>query len=280
MAAAFLAVAVPLAAHAAPGASPPPRDRSLRALYAAASVVEFEVGTGAAVPTQLVLVPMLFVLPLGVVPLAAACGFVAGDLVRAAFRTGERARPLTLIGSSWYADRPHRRAHACAGAGRPPGTAGRSTRRPSPPSSRSTPGAPSSATRLHSGCGRRSRCAPSAGSTASTPCSPRSGSRSDARGERHGGGAHRACRSLVVIALFARDRRARTDALIDLSRTYRGTALVLGDVIEADDTYTGTHSRNVFELSLAVADELRLGPLARREVEFTSLLHDIGDAAH
>ena len=79
-----------------------------------------------------------------------------------------------------------------------------------------------------------------------------------------------------MIALFARDRRARTDALIDLSRTYRGTALVLGDVIEADDTYTGTHSRNVLELSLAVADALRLDGATRREVEFTSLLHDIG----
>jgi HD-GYP domain-containing protein (c-di-GMP phosphodiesterase class II) len=51
---------------------------------------------------------------------------------------------------------------------------------------------------------------------------------------------------------------------------------VLGDVIEADDTYTGTHSRNVLELSLAVADELRLDAATRREVEFTSLLHDIG----
>jgi HD-GYP domain-containing protein (c-di-GMP phosphodiesterase class II) len=81
---------------------------------------------------------------------------------------------------------------------------------------------------------------------------------------------------LIVIALFARDRRARTDALIDLGRTYRGTALVLGDVIEADDTYTGTHSRNVLELSLAVADALRLDGATRREVEFTSLLHDIG----
>jgi HD-GYP domain-containing protein (c-di-GMP phosphodiesterase class II) len=47
-------------------------------------------------------------------------------------------------------------------------------------------------------------------------------------------------------------------------------------VIEADDTYTGTHSRNVLELSLAVADALGLDPETRREVEFTSLLHDIG----
>ena len=36
--------------------------------YAAVSRVEFEIGTGAAIPTQLVLVPMLFVLPLRFVP--------------------------------------------------------------------------------------------------------------------------------------------------------------------------------------------------------------------
>ena len=34
-------------------------------LYAAVSRVEFEVGIGSAVPTQLVLVPMLFALPIG-----------------------------------------------------------------------------------------------------------------------------------------------------------------------------------------------------------------------
>ena len=38
--------------------------------YAAVSRVEFEVGSGAGVPTQLVLVPMLFILPAATVPLA------------------------------------------------------------------------------------------------------------------------------------------------------------------------------------------------------------------
>jgi hypothetical protein len=43
-------------------------------VYALVSKVEFEVGPGSAVPTELVLVPMLLVLPPGIVPLAVAIG--------------------------------------------------------------------------------------------------------------------------------------------------------------------------------------------------------------
>ncbi len=49
------------------------------AVYAVVSRVEFEVFTGASVPTQLVLVPMLFILPLRVVPLAVAGGLMLGS---------------------------------------------------------------------------------------------------------------------------------------------------------------------------------------------------------
>ena len=48
------------------------------AAYALASRIEFEVGSGLAVPTELVLVPMRFVLPLELVPLAVALGLVLG----------------------------------------------------------------------------------------------------------------------------------------------------------------------------------------------------------
>ena len=47
-------------------------------LYALVSRVEFEIGSGSAVPTQLVLVPMLFALPIGLVPLAVAAGLCCG----------------------------------------------------------------------------------------------------------------------------------------------------------------------------------------------------------
>ena len=61
-----------------------------------------------------------------------------------------------------------------------------------------------------------------------------------------------------------------------LSTAYRGTALLLGDVIEADDEYTGSHSRDVVDLSVAVAAALALDPQRRQNVEFGALLHDVG----
>jgi HD-GYP domain-containing protein (c-di-GMP phosphodiesterase class II) len=66
------------------------------------------------------------------------------------------------------------------------------------------------------------------------------------------------------------------DDTIALSTAYRGTALLLGDIVEADDHYTGMHSRDVVNLSLAVASELGLDGAQRRNVEFAALLHDVG----
>ena len=47
-------------------------------------------------------------------------------------------------------------------------------------------------------------------------------------------------------------------------------------MIEADDSYTGTHSRNVVELTLAVARRFGLGSRELRDAEFVALLHDVG----
>ena len=81
---------------------------------------------------------------------------------------------------------------------------------------------------------------------------------------------------LALFATFARERQSRIDHALELSAAYRGTAMLLGDVIEADDEYTGSHSRDVVEFALAVADRLRLGPRERQQVEFAALLHDVG----
>jgi HD-GYP domain-containing protein (c-di-GMP phosphodiesterase class II) len=80
----------------------------------------------------------------------------------------------------------------------------------------------------------------------------------------------------TMLLLFARERQQRIDQTQALSTAYRGTALLLGDVVEADDHYTGTHSRDVVDLSLAVADALGLSSAQRRDVEFAALLHDVG----
>jgi putative nucleotidyltransferase with HDIG domain len=84
---------------------------------------------------------------------------------------------------------------------------------------------------------------------------------------------------LALLQLFAFERRWRVHYILELSRAYQGTAALLGDVVEADHAYTGDHSREVVELSLAVADELRLSPVERRRVEFGALLHDVGKLA-
>jgi putative nucleotidyltransferase with HDIG domain len=81
---------------------------------------------------------------------------------------------------------------------------------------------------------------------------------------------------LLLFSTFARERQHRIDGAIELSNAYRGTAMLLGDVIEADDEYTGSHSRAVVDLVVAVADRLGLEPRDRRRAEFAALLHDVG----
>jgi putative nucleotidyltransferase with HDIG domain len=82
-----------------------------------------------------------------------------------------------------------------------------------------------------------------------------------------------------VLRWFSQERHVRLEQLIELNDAYRGTALVLGDVVEADDSYTGEHCRGVVLLALDVARELGLDANERRNVEFAALLHDVGKIA-
>jgi HD-GYP domain-containing protein (c-di-GMP phosphodiesterase class II) len=84
---------------------------------------------------------------------------------------------------------------------------------------------------------------------------------------------------LAVLAMFARERDARMRSLAELNAAYRGTALVLGDVVEADDGYTGEHCRDVVELALGVGRRFRLPADRMRNLEFAALLHDVGKVA-
>ncbi len=84
---------------------------------------------------------------------------------------------------------------------------------------------------------------------------------------------------LGLFGVLARERRQRLESLVELNNAYRGTALVLGDVVEADDSYTGEHCRGVVALALAVADRLNLDGTRRRNLEFAALLHDVGKIA-
>ena len=82
---------------------------------------------------------------------------------------------------------------------------------------------------------------------------------------------------LGLLGLLARERERRIDHALNLSDAYRGSALLMGEMLEADDEYTGgEHSKGVVALALAVGRELDLDPRARRELEFGALLHDVG----
>ena len=79
-----------------------------------------------------------------------------------------------------------------------------------------------------------------------------------------------------LLQFFSRDRTARYTASLELNRAYRGTVMLLADVIEFEDNYTGEHSRSVVELVRAVSEEMGFEQSERQELEFAALLHDVG----
>jgi HD-GYP domain-containing protein (c-di-GMP phosphodiesterase class II) len=82
-----------------------------------------------------------------------------------------------------------------------------------------------------------------------------------------------------LLSVFSRERSERYAAALELNRAYRGTVMLLSDVVEADDHYTADHCRSVVELVNAVADELDVDSDQRQELEFAALLHDVGKIA-
>jgi len=242
-------------------------------LYVAVSRVEFEVGIGSAVPTQLVLVPMLFALPVGAVPLAVAAALLLRTAGTRPWPWRDPARVLPAMSNAAHALGP---ALVLSVAGVPL----RWSALPIYLAALLAQFAFDLAHSLISGMAHRvgprtilgfvpliysvdAALAPVALAVAMST-----------RGEEW--------LAVVVLPLvgllrfFSRERQARLDNALELSDAYRGTAFLLGDVVEADDAYTGNHSRHVVDLVLAVADELKLSETDRRDAEFTALLHDVG----
>jgi len=243
--------------------------------YALVSRVRFEVGNGFAVATQLVLVPMLFALPPRAVPLVVALGYVGGELPALVHgRTPFSHLPL-LLADSWYAAGPAA-VLAFASNGTP--------RWSEAPLYAAALGAQFVADFVPSAIWSRvawdvpvltharSMRVPVLVDLALAPV-----------GLAVAISAGPRLWALIVVLplvallrVFARERQVRIDQTLELSNAYRGTAMLLGDVIEADDAYTGSHSRDVVDLVLAVSDRLVLSPVDRRCAEFAALLHDVG----
>jgi putative nucleotidyltransferase with HDIG domain len=82
---------------------------------------------------------------------------------------------------------------------------------------------------------------------------------------------------LGLLMALGREREQRIQHALQLSEAYRGSALLMGEMLEADDPYTGgEHSKGVLSLTVDVGQELGLDAREQRELEFGALLHDIG----
>jgi HD-GYP domain-containing protein (c-di-GMP phosphodiesterase class II) len=243
--------------------------------YALASRVEFEVGSGSAVPTQIVLVPMLFALPAAVVPLAVAGGFLLGEIPQSFRQRLHMERLGAVVPSAWHAVGP---AAVFAAAGGPDPTPEALPVLAIAVAAQFALEFVTTTIREALAVGVPIRTLASAYrwvfavDLLLTPV----GFLAAAGATQWSGSFLLVLPLVLLLRIFAQERTARIDHALELSHAYRGTAFLLGDVVEADDAYTGSHSRDVVELVLAVSDRLALDSRARRRAEFAALLHDVG----
>ena len=248
---------------------------ALTLLYALASRVEFESGVVSTVPTQLVLVPMLFLLPIAAVPLFVAAGLLLGRLPRYLRGYTPVNRAVVELGDALYCIGPVL-VLGIAGADAP--AFGDWPLYLLALAAQFTGDASFSSLRLWLGLGTAPRLALAEIawiSLADTVLSCVGLLVSFAAAFTHY--AFLLLLPLIgLLAAFARDRRLRIDQTVELSSAYRGSALLLDRVIAADDRLTGEHGRGVVDLAMQVGDELGMDGQERIELEFAALLHDVG----
>ena len=272
----FLAAAIPFALLHLSGRSPSALVVVLLVLaYAVASRVEFEIAAGSVVPTELVLVPMLFLLPLGYVPLAVAGGIVLGRLPDYVLRRAPVERAPTLLLSSWHALGP---AVVLAAAGEHPPSLSRW-------------GIYVAALAAQFGCDFL-------GGTLYGLLVHGVSPRAELNFALVGFGVDAALAPIGLfaaivssgtelsfllvlplvglLAAFAQQRRSAIDGAVALSDAYRGAAEIALDFVEDADAYTGDHSKQIVSLVIQVADELGIDARGRRDAELAALLHDVG----
>ena len=274
---AFLAVAVPMALSSDEALRPGVAVMLVLA-YAVASRVQFAIGFGYTAPTQLVFVPMLFLLPPGFVPFAVVLGIALGNLPDYLSGRTHPGRVLLVVWDSWHAIGPAL-VFLLAGAGDPDWGDWPIYLAALAAQFAVDGGASVFREWLVLGISPREQPPLLAWVfLVDLLLSP--------IGLLAAFVAEDAPLSLLAVlplaalfAIFAKERQRRIDNALELNRAYRGTTLLLGDVLEADDHYTGEHSRSVVTLALAVADEMGLDDRRRRGVEFGALLHDVGKIA-
>jgi HD-GYP domain-containing protein (c-di-GMP phosphodiesterase class II) len=246
------------------------------ASVALASRIELEIGSGFATPVEVLIIPMLFALPAGRVPIAVALGLVLGQLPSYLRRKVPTQRIIVAVGNASYTLAPalvfvslYKRSAgpyewaavtAAALCAQFVGDAAVSTTREY----------------LAVGVEPRSLAQPLGWIFFVDASLAPVGFAASLAGSVWTPGYLLPLPLLLLTRLFAHERSDRVSHGLELSAAYRGTAFLLGDVVEADDAYTGAHSRNVVDLAVAVADQLGLDPRSRHLAELTALLHDVG----
>jgi HD-GYP domain-containing protein (c-di-GMP phosphodiesterase class II) len=249
---------------------------ALIAAYALTQRIQFDAGAGYTVPSQLVFIPMLVLAPPALVPLLVAASFLVGRLPRYLRGEVHPSRLVFILPDSIYALGPAvvmallAPGHldlgdwpvlALALAAQAVCDAGVTVLRDR--LSHDVP--PNVALRLFVWV--------LAVDVALTPIGVLAG----IAGESQPLAVVAVLPLMGLLALFARERSQRIEHALALSNAYRGTALLMSDVLEADDAYTGgEHSHGVVALALAVGDALGLDGRERRNLEFGALLHDVG----
>ena len=251
---------------------------ALTLVFAIASRVAFATGAGSTVPTQLVFVPMLFLLPTPAVPVFVAAGLLLGRLPRYVRGQTPIERAIVELGDALFsigpvlvlslagADTPTlgdwpiyllalasqfavdigvSTLRAWIGLGAPPGVVSREVTWICAADLLLTP------------VGFVATLATVTQPYAFLLLLP----------------------LLGILALSARDRGLRIEQGHELWSAYRGSVLLLDRAVGADNRSTGEHGRGVVDLAIRVGDELAIDGQERVELEFVALLHDVGKIA-
>jgi len=247
-------------------------------LYALGTRCQFEVGAGFAVPTQIILIPIIFLAPLPLAPLLVALGYLLGRLPDFVLKHAHVDRWIHCFGHAWAVVPPVLIIGLLA---------------PGPPSADHVwvylaavagqfavgVGEAVLGDRFLTGTPVRENLPPVLWSFWITLLLTPLGFMLAAVSLKEPAMLLGVAPLYWLLHAFSQERKERLDAALELSQTYRGTVMVLADVVEADDDYTASHCRSVVELCAATGHEMGMAMTAMQELEIAALLHDVGKIA-
>lgn len=244
-------------------------------LYAVVSRIEFEIAHGYATPEQLVFLPMLFLVPLPLVPVLVAAGFIFGRL-RARVGRDERGHALYDLAGTWFALGPVW-VLAVLAPGEPPALES-AWIYVLAFSAQVVVGTAASLAHDFLDGDPRQVWAVLWSYRVDAVLSP-VGIVLALQAAQEPFTVVAVVPLVWLLSVFSHEREHRYTAALELHNAYRGTVMLLSDVVEAEDDYTAFHCRSVVELVAELADEMDIPKSERQELEFAALLHDVGKIA-